>query len=115
MRSQTHNISYTPIAFLKSDFGQRFGTPRQGALAPSMRAGLRLEPKWRGKGMFSGLEHFSHVWLLGSLHQVTHRHAPGKVRPPRLEGARMGLFATRSPHRPNSIGLTLARLLEVNG
>lgn len=111
MDSQTYNLA--PIGILRSDFTQRFATPRQGALVPSSRAELVLDPRWRGQGVFDGLEGFSHVWLISLLHTAISKNPPGKVHPPRLGGQSLGVFATRSPHRPSPIGLTLARVLEV--
>lgn len=115
MQSQKDNLILAPIARLHGDFQQRFGTPRQGALAPHSQAEITLLPKWRGKGMLDGLEGFSHVWILSLLHAGSSRHTPGKIRPPRLQGIKVGVLASRSPHRPNPIGLTLARVRAVRG
>jgi tRNA-Thr(GGU) m(6)t(6)A37 methyltransferase TsaA len=112
MRSQK-DIPVQAIAVLHSVFQRKFGTPRQGALAPSSRAEVRLQPAWRGKGVFEGLENFSHVWLLTYFHENGPTRPLGKVHPPRLKGKKIGVLASRSPHRPNPIGLTLARLLQV--
>ncbi|MGE4132715.1 MAG: tRNA (N6-threonylcarbamoyladenosine(37)-N6)-methyltransferase TrmO [Bdellovibrionales bacterium] len=102
-----------PVGILHSDFGQRFGTPRQGIMAPSSRATLQLLPKYRGQDMLSGLEEFSHIWLISHLSKAQSKKTRGKVRPPRLAGKKIGLFATRSPHHPGGLGLTLARILKV--
>lgn len=104
---------FDPIGYLVSDFQQRFATPRQGALVPSGRAILTLTPKWHGAGALEGLEKFSHVWLISLLHASPSKNPPTKVHPPRLKGEKVGVFASRSPHRPNPIGLTLARIREV--
>jgi tRNA (adenine37-N6)-methyltransferase len=107
-------ISLEPIGFLKADFKQKFGTPRQGSLAKNSRAFIDLVPKWRGRGILSGLEGFSHVWLVSYLHLSNSKRQAGKVHPPRLRGAKVGVMASRSPHRPNNIGLTLARIVSVD-
>jgi tRNA-Thr(GGU) m(6)t(6)A37 methyltransferase TsaA len=78
-------------------------------------AEFHLHPEWRGKGLFSGLEGFSHVWLLSFFHQNKNTRRAGKVHPPRLLGEAVGTLASRSPHRPNPVGLTLARLESVDG
>lgn len=115
MQSQKDTQPFTPIGHLRTVFNQKFGTPRQGALAPSSRAHFHLSPEWRGKGLFSGLEGFSHVWLLSLFHENKNTRRAGKVHPPRLEGEAVGVLASRSPHRPNPIGLTLARIELVSG
>lgn len=103
-----------PIGFIKSDFQQKFGTPRQGSLSPSSRAQLILDKEWRNRGIFSGLEGFSHVWLVSFFHLNETARRFAKVHPPRLRGKKVGVFASRSPHRPNPIGLSLARIVEVS-
>ena len=108
-------ISLTPIGLLRADFRQKFGTPRQGSLATHSRAHVELEARWRGRGILSGLEGFSHVWLITFLHLSDNTRVRGKVHPPRLNGAKVGILASRSPHRPNNIGLTLARVIRVEG
>lgn len=115
MRSQKDSISLTPIGYIRSVFDYKFGTPRQGALAPNSHATFELEPLWREKGMFDQLAGFSHVWLISVFHQNTHTRMPSKIHPPRLKGESVGVLASRSPHRPNSIGLTLAKLERVEG
>jgi tRNA (adenine37-N6)-methyltransferase len=117
MESQKEKTGYTlhPIGIIRSEFDHRFGTPRQGALAPNSHATFELERVWREKGMFDSLAGFSHVWLLSVLHQNTSLRNPSKIHPPRLEGEAVGVLASRSPHRPNSIGLTLAKLEKVEG
>lgn len=104
-----------PIGWLRADFKQKFGTPRQGALAKNSRAKIDLAPEWRGRGIFSGLEGFSHVWLISFLHLSRMTRQRGKIHPPRLKGEKVGVLGSRSPHRPNNIGLTLARILSVQG
>lgn len=103
------------IGWLRTDFKQKFGTPRQGSLALSSRASVELSPEWRGRGILSGLEDFSHVWLITHLHLSISKRTRGKVHPPRLQGKKIGVMASRSPHRPNNIGLTLARIVSCVG
>jgi tRNA-Thr(GGU) m(6)t(6)A37 methyltransferase TsaA len=115
MQSQKDSISLTPIGHIRSVFDYKFGTPRQGSLAPNSQATFELEPLWREKGMFDRLEGFSHVWLISVFHQNTSTRSPSKIHPPRLLGESVGVLASRTPHRPNSIGLTLAKLERVEG
>jgi tRNA-Thr(GGU) m(6)t(6)A37 methyltransferase TsaA len=110
VKSESYNLK--PMAWIKTDFGQKFGTPRQGSLAKSSRAVVDLAPEWRGRGIFSGLEGFSHVWIVSYFHLSVNTRQRGKVHPPRLRGKKVGVLASRSPHRPNNIGLTLARILK---
>jgi len=110
-------MELTPIGHIESCFGEKFATPRQGALVPDARATLRLE---LGDGMdpraaLDGIEEYSHVWLLWSCHLNGHTATQAKVRAPRLRGGKAGVFATRSPFRPNPVGLSLVRLQGVEG
>jgi tRNA-Thr(GGU) m(6)t(6)A37 methyltransferase TsaA len=84
-------------------------------LARHSRARVELAPEWRGRGILSGLEEFSHVWIVSHLHLSVSTRQRGKIHPPRLRGAKLGVMASRSPHRPNKIGLTLARILSCEG
>ncbi len=104
-------MEFSPIGWLRAEFKQKFGTPRQGSLAKQSRAHIEVAPEWRGKGILSGLEGFSHVWLITHLHLSLSKRKAGKVYPPRLRGRKVGVLASRSPHRPNNIGLTLARIV----
>src|SRR3712207_1119273 len=108
-------FSLKAIGHLRADFKQKFGTPRQGSLAKHSRAHVELVPEWRGRGILSGLEGFSHVWIISYLHLSVSKRQRGKVHPPRLKGAKVGVIGSRSPHRPNNIGLTLARILSCTG
>ncbi|MBX3020642.1 MAG: tRNA (N6-threonylcarbamoyladenosine(37)-N6)-methyltransferase TrmO [Bdellovibrionales bacterium] len=108
MTPETFNLK--TMGWLRADFKQKFGTPRQGALAKSSRAHVELAPEWKGRGILSGLEGFSHVWILSYLHLSVSKRQRGKIHPPRLKGGKVGILASRSPHRPNNIGLTLARV-----
>ncbi len=103
----------TAIGTIESCFRDKFGTPRQPGLAPEAIAQLRLRPDLQPEICLQGLEGFSHVWLIFWFHlnKVSQYHA--KVHPPRLEGKSVGLFATRTPHRPNPIGLSLVKLEKI--
>ncbi len=109
-----HEITLSPIGVIESDFPDKFGVPRQPGLAPSARATLRLLPPYDDPLAVRGLETFSHLWLTFLFHQSPERWTP-LVRPPRLGGNRkVGVFASRSTHRPNRLGLSLVELLAVD-
>lgn len=101
-----------PIAVIRTEFSEKFGIPRQSGLASSLRGRIVFEKEYRNPDALRGLEDFSHIWLLWDFSE-NHR-ADGwspLVRPPRLGGnASVGVFATRSPFRPNSIGLSCVEL-----
>lgn len=102
-----------PIGYLESCFKDKFGTPRQPGLVKEAHAYLKISPEYQPEESLKGLEGFSHVWLLWVFHQNKSARFHAKVHPPRLEGKTMGVFATRSPHRPNPIGLSLVKLISV--
>ncbi|MBI5239234.1 MAG: tRNA (N6-threonylcarbamoyladenosine(37)-N6)-methyltransferase TrmO [Elusimicrobia bacterium] len=104
-----------PIGCIESCFREKFGTPRQGSLVPSAPARLRILPEYLPEQSLAGLEEFSHVWLVFQFHLNTNKGFRSKIHPPRLQGKTMGIFASRSPHRPNPIGITLARLKAIAG
>ena len=98
------------VARIHTDFATKFGVPRQSGLAPSLTARIVFEPAWRTPDCIKGLEDFSHIWLLWQFSQSPDKYA-ATVRPPRLGGnTRMGVFATRSPFRPNRIALSSVKL-----
>lgn len=102
-----------PIAHIRTEFPEKFGIPRQSSLAGSLRGRIVFEPLYRDTEALRGLEGFSHLWLIWEF--SANRREVGKwqptVRPPRLGGnAHMGVFATRSPFRPNNIGLSCVEL-----
>lgn len=108
------NYPIKPIGFLESCFQEKFATPRQHGLVKGAAAKLKILPEYLPEHSLSGLEGFSHVWLLGWLHLNTNKSFRPKIHPPRLKGAKMGVFATRSPHRPNPIALSAAKLEKVS-
>ncbi|XP_054440929.1 tRNA (adenine(37)-N6)-methyltransferase [Pteronotus mesoamericanus] len=114
---ETGNLLTEPIGYLESCFSAKNGTPRQPSICSHSRACLRIRKSIFNNPEHSlmGLEQFSHVWILFVFHKNGHLSCKAKVQPPRLNGAKTGVFATRSPHRPNAIGLTLAKLEKVDG
>lgn len=99
------------IARIRSDFPTKFGIPRQSGLVESLHAAVVFEPPYRDENAVRGLEGFSHLWLLWYFSETAGRPWSPTVRPPRLGGnRRIGVFATRSPFRPNPIGLSCVRL-----
>ena len=100
------------IARIRSDFPTKFGIPRQSGLVEELKARVVFEPDYRNPDALRGLEEFSHLWLIWQFSQAVRDTWSPTVRPPRLGGnARMGVFATRSPFRPNPIGLSCVRLV----
>ena len=103
-----------PIAHMRSDFPTKFGIPRQSGLVEELRSMIVFEPEYRSEDALRGIEDFSHLWLIWQFSQAVREGWSPTVRPPRLGGnTRMGVFATRSPFRPNNLGLSCVRLLEV--
>ena len=103
------------IARLRSPYGSKFGVPRQSGLAPAVVSRLVFEPPFRSRDCLRGIEGFSHLWLIWQFSENADRGWSPTVRPPRLGGnARVGVFATRSPFRPNPLGLSCVRLLGVD-
>ena len=102
-----------PIAYIRSPFAEKFGVPRQGNLAPHVISEIVFEPAYRNEDCVRGLEKFSHLWLIWQFHCNGSEWHP-TVRPPRLGGnTRLGVFATRSPFRPNGLGLSVVKLVSV--
>lgn len=102
------------IARIENDFTEKFGVPRQSGLA-DIRSRIVFEPEYRIADAFRGLEGFTHIWLLWQFSEAVRENWSPTVRPPRLGGnTRMGVFATRSPFRPNNIGLSSVRLDKID-
>ncbi len=110
--SNTHTVR--PIAVMRSDFPEKFGIPRQAGIVPELESLVVFEPEYRDPEALRGIAGFSHLWLIWQFSEsVTETFSP-TVRPPRLGGnARMGVFATRSPFRPNALGLSCVELKAV--
>ena len=103
-----------PIAHIENDFPTKFGIPRQSGLVSSLRSRIVFAPEYRSPDAFRGLEDYSHIWLIWEFSQAVRQKWSPTVRPPRLGGnTRMGVFATRSPFRPNPIGLSVVQLEEI--
>lgn len=102
-----------PIAYIRSPYAEKFGVPRQGNLAPHVVSEIVFEPEYRNEACVRGIQEFSHLWLIWQFHCNGDEWHP-TVRPPRLGGnTRLGVFATRSPFRPNGLGLSVVRLISV--
>jgi tRNA-Thr(GGU) m(6)t(6)A37 methyltransferase TsaA len=103
-----------PVARLRTPFAEKFGVPRQSGLVPEAEGRVEFLPEFAAPEFSRGLEAFSHVWLVTGFHENPPWTGSAVVRPPRLGGnARVGVFASRSPNRPNGLGLSLVRLLAV--
>ena len=108
------NISIQVIARMHSDFATKFGIPRQSGLVEELRSTIVFEPEFRNPDALRGIEDFSHLWIIWQFSDAVRQGWSPTVRPPRLGGnTRMGVFATRSPFRPNNLGLSSVKLLGV--
>lgn len=107
------NYTLNPIGFLKSCFPDKFGIPRQSGLVKKAYSELKIKAEFQPEFSLQGLEDYSHIWLQFIFHLNTSKRFHAKVHPPRLEGESIGVFATRSPHRPNALGLSLVELVEI--
>lgn len=102
------------IARIQSPFGSKFGIPRQSGLVPELRSTIVFEPEYRDSEALRGMEGFSHLWLIWQFSEAARDTWSPTVRPPRLGGnTRMGVFATRSPFRPNPIGLSCVEIVSI--
>ena len=111
----TDSIMMKPIARIHTDFPEKFGIPRQSGLVQELTATIVMEPEYRVEEAFRGLDGFSHIWLLWLFSENSREDWSPTVRPPRLGGnIRRGVFATRSPFRPNGIGLSCVKLLDIH-
>lgn len=99
------------IAHIETDFPEKFGIPRQSGLVEALKATIVFEPEYRTMDAFKGLEDFNYIWLLWQFEGTDREHWSATVKPPRLGGnTHVGVFATRSPFRPNPIGLSSVKL-----
>jgi len=118
MKSEAWQL--TPIAHILTDFDEKFGIPRQSGLVPEATGKIIFTPAYRDANAVKGIEQFSHLWLIWQFSEVADQFAEGRpwrptVRPPRLGGnTRLGVFATRSPYRPNALGLSCVELAAVH-
>ncbi len=104
-------MTITPIANFHSPFASKFGVPKQSGLAPDLRGTIVFEPEWRNADALRGIEEFDYLWLIWAFSANRHQAVSPVVRPPVLGGnVRMGVFATRSPFRPNPLGLSSVKL-----
>lgn len=102
------------IARMHSDFATKFGIPRQSGLVEELRSTIVFEPEFRNADALRGIEDYSHLWIIWQFSEAVRQEWSPTVRPPRLGGnTRMGVFATRSPFRPNSLGLSCVKLLGI--
>ena len=102
------------IATIKTGFSEKFGIPRQSGMVENTVARIVFEPEYRNADAIRGLEGFSHIWLIWQFSESVREGWSPTVRPPRLGGnVRMGVFATRSPFRPNELGLSSVKLLKI--
>lgn len=115
MNQQKHNITLQAIAHIRTDFPTKFGIPRQSGLVEALKAKIVFEPEYRSVDALRGLEGFSHIWLIWGFSEAVRDTWSPTVKPPRLGGnKRMGVFATRSPFRPNPIGLSSVSLERID-
>ena len=107
-----NDVNIQVIARMHSDFATKFGIPRQSGLVQELRSTIVFEPEFRNADALRGMEGFSHLWLIWQFSEAVRSGWSPTVRPPRLGGnTRMGVFATRSPFRPNNLGLSCVRFL----
>ena len=110
--SETYELK--TIGHVRSDFPEKFGIPRQAGIVDALEAAIIFEPEYRREEALRGLDGFSHIWVIWQFSEAVRDSWSPTVRPPRLGGnARMGVFATRSPFRPNALGLSCVRLLGI--
>ena len=116
MTAQTGNtVPMRIIAHIRTDFPEKFGVPRQSGVVETLRGKIVFEPEFRNADALRGIDGFSHLWLLWQFSENPQKSWSPTVRPPKLGGnRRMGVFATRSPFRPNPLGLSCVRLEKVD-
>lgn len=107
-------MEITPIGYIKTDFEEKFGIPRQSGLIEELTGKIVFEPEYRSREAFRGLMEYEYVWLFWGFSENHERPFNATVKPPRLGGnKRMGVFATRSPYHPNNLGLSCVKLVEL--
>lgn len=113
LAEQTEPVQVNQIGHINSPFKSKFAVPRQSGLIKEIHSKIELKKNFQPEISLQGLERFSHVWLLWSFHLNDNNNFKAKVKPPRLEGNKVGVFSTRSPHRPSPIGMSVVELVEV--
>ncbi len=114
LRGERMADSIEIIAHIENDYTAKFGIPRQSGLIPELKSKIVFKPKYRREEALRGLEGYSHIWLIWKFSESERKEWSPTVRPPRLGGnKRMGVFATRSPFRPNPLGLSAVKLEEI--
>ena len=107
-------LTISPIAHIRTPFKDKFGLPRQSGRVSSLTGAIVFEPQFRNPDAIRGLDGFSHIWLIFEFSRSQRENFSPTVRPPRLGGnRRVGVFASRSPFRPNSLGLSCVKLKEI--
>ena len=114
--SDSHTLQLRPIAYARNGFTDKFGIPRQVGEQTCLRTRIVFRPPYRSEDAVRGIEAFSHLWLIWGFHEVPATEHPSlTVRPPRLGGnTRVGVFATRSPFRPNPLGLSCVKIAGIS-
>lgn len=103
-----------PVAHIHTDFSEKFGIPRQSGRVPDLIGKIVFAPEFNNPEAMRGLEEFSHIWLIFGFSEAMYKEGTMTVRPPRLGGnARVGVFASRSPYRPNSLGLSCVKIEKI--
>lgn len=108
-----NNFVFQEIGQIESCYPDKFGTPRQPGLTPSSMAKISFHKEWQPQNSLQGLQDYSHLWVVFVFHLNKNKSFHAKVHPPRLQGESMGVFATRSPHRANPIGLSLVKIEKI--
>lgn len=116
-KNEDKSITLEPIGYISTEFPLKKGLPRQPSLCPQLIGKITILKSvfTNPEHALEGLKDYSHMWILFHFHRNEHKHVPAKVSPPRLNGDKTGIFATRSPHRPSPIGLSLVRIDRVQG
>lgn len=108
-------ITIEPIAYIENNYKEKFGIPRQSGLSESVISKIVFESDYKDPNYFKGIEEFSHIWLIWYFSDVNKKHIKPTVRPPKLGGnKRVGVYASRSPFRPNRIGLSCVRVIKTD-
>ena len=108
------NLTLKVIARIYTDFGEKFGVPRQSGLVPELTGKIIFEPEYRAPEALSGIEGYSWLWLLWGFSKLPRNKWSPAVRPPRLGGnKKVGVFATRSPFRPNPVGMSSVKIEDI--